>query len=132
MCPGVYCRPFSAPPIGREDYGGDAADEDRGADGRLSLTLPRRRLSTKNPCAPARTMYVCLKLPRKAKCDTNIHSQDARTDLTGAAIARTESTFGLAPSPAGHAPGFPLDSTPIALPRPPQTRAASFKRLYPK
>jgi hypothetical protein len=31
-----------------------------------------------------------------------------------------------------HIPGIRAHSTPIALPRPPQTLAASFKRLYPK
>ena len=31
-----------------------------------------------------------------------------------------------------YVPGLHAHSTPIALPRPPQTRAASFKRLYPK
>jgi hypothetical protein len=31
-----------------------------------------------------------------------------------------------------YVPGLRAHSIPIALPRPPQTRAASFKRLYPK
>jgi len=39
---------------------------------------------------------------------------------------------GLAINPNCHTPITKLDSIPIALPHPPQTRAASFKRLYPK
>jgi hypothetical protein len=66
------------------------------------------------------------------RCDAKIHLQDAPTRLFDTAIAVAESN----PHPLRHISDYvsslQTNSTPIALPRPPQTRAASFKRLYPK
>jgi hypothetical protein len=100
--------------------------------GRASLTRHSRHPSTKHSLASAGTVGVCpdpLENPnatRKSLC------QETRTDLFAATTALADSNPDSLRYPAHHTRTIRVDSTPIALPRPPQTRAASFKRLYPK
>ena len=55
----------------------------------------------------------------------------SRNDAARASMAMQRTCESPGRGPNGHARGLRVCSTPIALPRPPQTRAASFKRLYP-
>ena len=68
----------------------------------------------------------------RPKYETKIYLQEGGTGRFGAASNRPDSNSGLMHCPDSLTRGMYVDSTPIALPRPPQTRAASFKRLYPK
>ena len=99
--------------------------------GRAFRTRRSCHPSPEPPLAPARTPDVCPKRPE---------SQNAAQKST---FRKHEPAFSALPAPSSrrepprHSPYrmrpiFLVDSTPIALPRPPQTRAASFKRLYPK
>jgi hypothetical protein len=99
--------------------------------GRASLTLPRRRSSTKSPLASAGTVEVCANLAEcpnatpkstRRKLALLLPSPSARWQRHIRTLAVTRKTPPEAPGVIQHP----------YRPRPPQTRAASFKRLYPK
>jgi hypothetical protein len=99
--------------------------------GRASLTLHSRRSSTKNPLAPAGTVDVCsnlLESPHAAPKST-LRKPELIFPPPSPPWQRRIRTLAVTRKAPPEAPG--VIQHPY-LPRPPQTRAASFKRLYPK
>jgi hypothetical protein len=96
------------------------------------VTHPRRLASPKHSLARARTPDVCLDLHKTHKTAPKIFTDE--TISHPCTVVRTlPNRFSISQDRSKpHAGTTKVDSIPIAQQRPPQTRAASFKRLYPK
>ena len=99
--------------------------------GRASLTLHRRRSSTKNSACSGRRRRGVFKPPRKPKCDAKIHSQEACTAPSVALRALAETHSHSRRYPKSPARGSRGDSTPI--PAASAANAGGFLQTsYPK
>jgi len=99
--------------------------------GRASLTLHSRRLSTKNSLAPARSAEVCANVVERPNAPATFPFRTHEL-LIPLPLLPWQSPIR---THSGTRETSPEALDPIQhpyLPRPPQTRAASFKRLYPK
>ena len=99
--------------------------------GRASLTLHSRH-SSANHGLLRHARRTCVRHLEQRQSDTKLHSRKAQATPLYGSPHPSESNSRLSPSPARHHRGAQRRLNTHSLPRPPQTRAASFKRLYPK
>jgi hypothetical protein len=96
------------------------------------VTRPKRPVLPKHSLAGARALGVCLDLHKHTKTAPEIFTDEAISHPC-TVVSALPYRFSISQGQSKpHVRTTKVDSIPIALPRPPQTRAASFKRLYPK